>query len=51
MRGDAKPQDLRPAMSYDQQAVENSERDCRDYEKVHRGNTVGMVAEESLPFL
>jgi hypothetical protein len=51
MRGDAEPQNLPPAMSHDQQAVEKPERDCRNHEKVHRGNTVGMVAKERLPSL
>ena len=33
MRGDAEPQDLPPAMSHDQQAIEKTERDCRNHER------------------
>jgi hypothetical protein len=49
MRGDPTPHDLPPAVAHDQQPIEQSERDCRNHEKVHRRDTVSMVAKESPP--
>ena len=51
MRGDAKPEDLPPAMAHDQQSIEQPERDCRHHEKVHCDNAIRMVAKERLPSL
>jgi hypothetical protein len=51
LRGYPKPQDLPPAMAHNQQPIEKPERDCRNHEKVHRRNTVSMVAKESPPAL
>jgi hypothetical protein len=42
-RGDPKPQDLPAAIAHDQQPIEQSERDCRDDEKVHRNSAIRMV--------
>ena len=38
-------------MPHDQQAIEQPERDCRHHEQVHRGDAIGMIAEERLPAL
>jgi hypothetical protein len=32
-------------MTYDQQAIEQPERDCRHHEQVHRGNPISMCLE------
>src|SRR5262245_50052394 len=50
VRCDAKPQDLSPAVPY-QQPVEQSERDGRDDQQVHCRNATRMVAQECLPAL
>src|SRR6266849_7342433 len=49
MRCDAEPYDLSSAMPHDQQTIEQAERDCRHDEQIHRGDAVGMIAEERLP--
>ena len=51
VRGDPKPQDLPPAMSHNQQAIEQPERDCRHHEQVHRGDPVSMITKERFPSL
>jgi hypothetical protein len=51
MRGDPKPQDLPRAVARDQQPIEQSERDCRHHERVHRDDTVSMVTKERPPTL
>jgi hypothetical protein len=51
VRGYPKPQDLPPAVAYDQQIIEQSERDCRHDEEVHCDNAIRMVAEKRLPSL
>jgi hypothetical protein len=35
-------------MPHDQQTIEQTERDCRHHEQIHRGDAVGMIAEERL---
>src|ERR1700755_1922625 len=51
VRGHPKPQDLPPAVAYDQQTIEQSERDCRHDEEIHCDNAIRMVAKERLPSL
>src|SRR6266403_3391301 len=51
MRCDAKPKNLPPAMPHDQQAVEQTKRDCRDDEQIHRRDAVGMIIEKCFPTL
>src|SRR5215471_15546071 len=46
-----RPQDLPPAVAYDQQTIEQSKRDCRHDEEVHCNNAKRMVAKERLPSL
>ena len=38
-------------MPHDQQAVEQPKRDRRHDEHIHRGDAIGMIAEERLPAL
>src|ERR1700736_4258897 len=38
-------------MPHDQEAVEQTKRDCRDEEQIHRRNTVGMIIEKCFPAL
>src|ERR1700736_1583503 len=38
-------------MPHDQEAVEQTKRDCRDDEQIHRRNTVGMIIEKCFPAL
>src|SRR5882757_10140393 len=38
-------------MPHDQQAVEQTKRDCRYDEHIHRGDAVGMIAKERPPAL
>src|ERR1700738_4626001 len=38
-------------MPHDQETVEQTKRDCRDDEQIHRRNTVGMIIEKSFPAL
>src|SRR6266478_8674399 len=49
MRCYSEPYDLSSAMPHDQQTIEQAERDCRHDEQIHRGDAVGMIAEERLP--
>src|SRR5258705_5976219 len=51
MRCDAKPKKPPPAMPHYQQAVEQTKRDCRDDEQIHRRDAVGMIIEKCLPTL
>src|SRR5688572_20540450 len=51
MRRHAKPQDLAPTVSYDQEPVEQPERNRRHYEQVHRSNAVRMITKKGLPTL
>src|SRR5260370_20165274 len=51
MRRDAKPQNLPSAMPHNQQAVEQTKRDCRHDKQIHRGDAVGMIVKERLPTL
>src|SRR5712672_135729 len=51
MRSNSEPQKLPPAMTYNQQAIEQPERDCRHQEQVHRGNPISMVTKERPPSL
>jgi hypothetical protein len=51
MRCDAKPQNLPSTVPHNQQAVEQTKRDCRHDEQIHRGNTVSMIMKERLPAL
>src|ERR1700687_3319213 len=51
MRCAAKPKNLPPAMPHDQQAVEQTKRDCRDDEQIHRRDAVGMIIEKCFPTL
>src|SRR6201996_2486188 len=46
MRRDAKPQTMSPAVPHVQQSIEQAKRDCRHDEQIHRGDAVGMIAEE-----
>src|ERR1700687_4410223 len=38
-------------MPHNQQAVEQTKRDCRYDEQIHRGDAVGMIAKERSPAL
>src|SRR4030088_1164816 len=49
MRCYSEPYDLSSAMPHDQQTREQTERDCRHDEQIHRGDAVGMIAQERLP--
>src|SRR3982074_372323 len=51
MRSNPEPQKLPPAMTHNQQAIEQPERDCRHHEQVHRGNPISMVTKERPPSL
>src|SRR5258708_4503455 len=51
MRCDAEPYDLSSAVPHDQQSIEQTKRDCRHDEQIHRGDAVGMIVEECLPTL
>src|SRR5215468_7677551 len=51
VRGRPKPQDLPPAVAYDQQTIEQPKRDGRHDEEVHCDNAIRMVAKERLPSL
>src|ERR1700761_3781111 len=51
MRSDAKPQDMSPVVSHDQQSIEQAKRDCRHDEHIHRSDPVRMIAEECPPAL
>src|SRR5207247_6401320 len=51
MRCDAEPYDLSSAVPHDQQSIEQTKRDWRHDEQIHRGEAVGMIVEECLPSL
>jgi len=51
MRCDAEPYDLSSAVPHDQQSIEQTKRDCRHDEQIHRGDAVGMIVKECLPSL
>src|SRR6266481_7361575 len=51
MRCDAKPQNLPSTVPHNQQAVEQTKRDCRHDEQIHRGDAVSMIMKERLPTL
>src|SRR2546429_831635 len=51
MRCDAEPYDLSSAVPHDQQSIEQTKRDCRHDEQIHRGDPIRMIAKESLPTL
>src|SRR6202022_3005006 len=51
MRCNAKPKNLPPAMPHDQEAVEQTKRDCRNDEQIHRRDAVGMIIEKCFPAL
>src|SRR3984893_11423780 len=38
-------------MPHDQEAVEQTKRDCRDDEQIHRREAVGMIIEKCFPAL
>src|SRR5476651_1025127 len=40
---------MSPAVPHDQQAIEQTKRDCRHDEQIHRSNAVGMIMKERLP--
>jgi len=44
-------QDLTPVVADDEEAVQNTKRECWDGEKVHRSNDLTMVSEERQPLL
>ena len=48
---DAEPQDLSPAVAHDEQPIEQPKPDGRHHEQMHRGNAIGMIAQELLPAL
>ena len=49
VRGHSQPQDLAAIVIQYQQSVEQSERDCRNHEQVHRRDAVGVIMKERLP--
>src|SRR3984957_17268836 len=51
MRCDAKPQNMSPAVSHDQQSIEQAKRDCRHDKQIHRRDAVGMIADKGSPAL
>src|SRR3979490_1188612 len=51
MCSNTEPQQVPPAMTHHQQAIEPPERDCRHHEQVHRGNPISMVTKERPPSL
>src|ERR1700716_72926 len=51
MCSNSEPQKLPPAMTHNQQAIEQPERDCRHHEQVHRGNPISMVTKKRPPSL
>jgi hypothetical protein len=48
MRSNSEPQQLPPAMTHDQQAIEQPERDCRHHEQVYRRNPIRMVMNNDI---
>src|SRR6478735_2212138 len=51
MRCDTKPQNMSPAVPHDQQSIEQTKRDCRHDEHIHRSDSIRVVAEECPPAL
>jgi hypothetical protein len=51
MRCDAKPQNMSPAVPHDQQPREQTKRDCRHDEHIHRGDPISVIAQERPPAL
>src|SRR5882672_10578804 len=51
MCSNSEPQKWPPAMTHNQQAIEQPERDCRHHEQVHRRNPISMVTKERPPSL
>src|SRR6202795_466218 len=51
MRCDAKPQNMSPAVPQDQQSIEQTKRDCRHDEHIHRSDPISVIAEECPPAL
>ena len=51
MRGYTQPQKLTTTMPQDQESVQQSKRDRRDQEQIHRCDAIGMIAKEGLPAL
>src|SRR6202163_2245767 len=51
MRSTSEPQQWPPAMTHNQQAIEQPKRDCRHHEQVHSGNPISMVTKERPPSL
>src|SRR4029450_5532002 len=49
VRCDAEPEDLSPAVTHDQQSIEQPEGNGRNDKQVHRRDPIGVVAEEGLP--
>jgi hypothetical protein len=49
--GHTQPQKLAAGMLQDQKRIQQPKRDRRDYEQIHRRNTVGMIAQKGLPAL
>src|SRR5450759_5065618 len=40
---------MSPAVPHDQQAIEQTKRDCRHDEQIHRRDAAGMIMKERLP--
>src|SRR5512147_2416159 len=51
VRCDAEPEDLPTAVPHDQQSIEQPEGNGRNDKQIHRGNAIGMIAQERLPAL
>jgi hypothetical protein len=49
MRGDTNPQYLSSAVPHNQQAIEQTKRDCRHDKQIHRRDAVRMITQERLP--
>src|SRR5260221_8780280 len=45
------PHKLAAGMLQDQKSIQQPKRDRRDYEQIHRGDAVGMIAQKGLPAL
>src|SRR5260370_21544875 len=49
MRCDAKPQNVSPAVPYDQQSIEQAKRDCRHDKHIHRSDHTTMISDKESP--
>src|SRR6266446_9107401 len=49
--GHTQPQKLAAGMLQDQKSIQQPKRDRRDYEQIHRGNAVRVIAQKGLPAL